>query len=272
MLSVRDLQRLFTAAGYYNGGIDGDIGPKTLNAVDRLLANNDSKLPVGMSKVTDARRMIMAAQIVLDAAGHEPGTIDGYAGHNTLEAFNSWAYEREHGRREIVASRRLDDQFMQGRKDGTLWPMQYDVEQFYGAVGTNQVRVEMPYTMVLAWDVKQTINSFLCHEIVADDVQKIFERTLDHYGEERLKKLNLHKFGGCLNVRKMRGGTKYSMHSWGIAIDLDPANNQLRWNSTRAKFAHKNYNPFWRIVEDTGAISLGRERDFDWMHFQFARV
>jgi hypothetical protein len=28
----------------------------------------------------------------------------------------------------------------------------------------------------------------------------------------------------------------------------------------------------WRIIEGEGAVSLGRARNFDWMHWQFARL
>ncbi len=87
-----------------------------------------------------------------------------------------------------------------------------------------------------------------------------------------MQRLRLDLFGGCLNVRKMRGGSSYSMHSWGIAVDLDPIRNKFRWDSRRASFARKEYLPFWEIVENHGATSLGLERDFDWMHFQFARL
>jgi len=111
-----------------------------------------------------------------------------------------------------------------------------------------------------------------CHFKVAKPMTKIFTNTLDYYGEARIRELGLDLFGGCLNVRKMRGGTRYSMHSWGIAVDIDPANNRLRWTKARARLARKEYEPFWRIVEAQGAISLGRTRNMDYMHFQFARL
>ncbi|MCA1748660.1 MAG: M15 family metallopeptidase [Sphingomonadales bacterium] len=70
----------------------------------------------------------------------------------------------------------------------------------------------------------------------------------------------------------MRGGSSWSMHSWGIAIDFDPANNQLRWGRDRARMAKPAYAPFLNAWESEGWISLGRERNFDWMHVQAARL
>ena len=36
------------------------------------------------------------------------------------------------------------------------------------------------------------------------------------------------RFGGCYNYRKKRGNDiKLSTHSWGIAIDLNPATNRM---------------------------------------------
>ena len=267
-LSIRDVQRLLTAAKYYSGGIDGDAGPKTLAAIDKILTNNATKVPGRMS---DKRRAVAAAQLILTASGHEPGPIDGYSGHNTYEAFNAWTYEREHkGRREILDREEEVLDTPAPSNTGQSWPRQSGVSRFYGTVGKNQTRIQLPYAMPLAWNVRTSVKSMLCHEKVADAMLGIFTRTRDHYGLTEIKRLRLHMFGGCLNVRKMRGGSSYSMHSWGIAVDLDPANNRLRWGRDRAKFAQPEYNAFWRIVEGAGATSLGRVRNFDWMHFQFA--
>lgn len=269
LLGNRDLQRLFAFNGAYAGGIDGDIGPKSMSAVDRIIS--ESKHPVP-SRLPDHRRLIVAAQIVLTDSGDEPGIIDGFVGHNTIEAYNSWAYQREHGTRESVAVRALDDKPRTNVSKTPTWPYQYDVERVYGPVGSNQTRIDLPYAMVLAWDIDAAITRMTCHEKVADATLNIFTRTIDHYGLDELIRLRLHYFGGSLQVRKMRGGSKMSMHSWGIAFDFDPANNQLRWGRERAKFAEPQYKPFWRIVADAGATSLGVSRNFDWMHFQFASL
>jgi hypothetical protein len=109
-----------------------------------------------------------------------------------------------------------------------------------------------------------------CHEKVAKSLYTIFENTLKTYGEKDISKLKLDVFGGGLNVRRMRGGSAWSIHSWGAAIDLDPDNNQLKWAKPKASFSKTEYSEFWKIVELEGWTSLGRQRNFDWMHFQAA--
>ena len=90
------------------------------------------------------------------------------------------------------------------------------------------------------------------------------------YGEKEVIRLKLDTFGGCVNVRKMRGGSSWSIHSWGAAVDLNPDNNQLKWGKPQATFSKAEYNDFWKIVQAEGWTSLGKERNFDWMHFQAA--
>jgi hypothetical protein len=144
--------------------------------------------------------------------------------------------------------------------------------KFYGPVGQNQGIVNSPYPLKIAWNTKQTVKKFSMHEKLCVVTEECMKRVLDHYGLERIQQLRLDYFGGSLNVRKMRGGDAWSMHSWGIAIDWDPSNNQLKWNKKQASLAAPECDMFWKIWEESGALSLGKARDFDWMHVQFARI
>ena len=152
------------------------------------------------------------------------------------------------------------------------WPKQDDCMDFYGNVGTNQVKCKVPFTMVLAWDTDTKLTEYSCHKLVKEPMERIWNRTLEHYGYEKIVNLRLNYFGGCLNVRQMRGGSSWSMHSWGIAVDIDPDRNQLNMNRSEATLSKPVYDKFWQFVYDEGAISLGIERDFDWMHWQFSRL
>jgi Putative peptidoglycan binding domain/D-alanyl-D-alanine carboxypeptidase len=152
------------------------------------------------------------------------------------------------------------------------WPKQSytSMVNFYGPVGENQTSLDLPYVMRLAWDKNVTIKRMTCHQKCTKAFYNIFEKTLKHYGETEIKKLGLDLFGGCLNVRRVRGGSNWSTHSWGCAIDIDPDRNQLRWGRDRAVMAKPAYEPFWKFVEEEGAVSLGRARNYDYQHFQCA--
>ena len=154
----------------------------------------------------------------------------------------------------------------------TVWPTEKEVRTFYGYPGKHQVRCELPFPMIVAWDPKMTIHSYSCHEKVKEPMEAIWRKTLEAYGENKINDLRLNRFGGCFGVRNKRGGNTLSMHSWGIAVDIDPELNGLKLDSKLARLARPEYDKFWQIVEGQGAVSLGRERNFDWMHFQFARL
>jgi hypothetical protein len=115
-----------------------------------------------------------------------------------------------------------------------------------------------------------TVNKIRCHRLEAINVTAIFTDILKEYGIERIQALGIDLFGGCFNFRQQRGGTDWSKHSWGTAIDLDPARNQLKWSKAKAMFAKPAYAPMIDIFVRYGWVSLGREKDHDWMHFEAA--
>jgi len=134
--------------------------------------------------------------------------------------------------------------------------------------GSYLTTIKLPYPMRLAWDKKTTVNTMRCHKLVADDFQKVFADILAHYGLAKIQELGIDLFGGCFNFRAMRGGSDYSRHSWGIAIDLDPERNQLKETSATARFARAEYQQMIDIFYKHGFVSLGREKNYDWMHFE----
>lgn len=135
--------------------------------------------------------------------------------------------------------------------------------------GTYLVSVALPYPMRLAWDTSVVVKTIRCHKQEAGRVRLIFEQIHEAYKtHERIKELGIDLFGGCFNFRQMRGGSDWSKHSWGTAIDLDPARNRLEETKATARFARPEYAPMLDAFERNGWASLGRASNFDWMHFE----
>lgn len=131
--------------------------------------------------------------------------------------------------------------------------------------------ITLPFPMRIAWDTDKTVNKIQVHNKAAISLIKIFKEILEVYGYPRIKELGIDLFGGCFNFRQMRGGTEWSVHSWALAIDLDPSRNTLKANKRTAQFAKPEYKAMIDIFYKNGWYSLGVEKDYDWMHFQFIK-
>jgi hypothetical protein len=66
----------------------------------------------------------------------------------------------------------------------------------------------------------------------------------------------------------MRRGSTPSIHSWGIAIDIYPAENGLYTPTGKALFSKPEYKEFIDIWYRHNFKSFGKEKGHDWMHFQ----
>lgn len=263
--------------------VDGIPGKATMAAVEavlKLATNSDT------SGWPDARMRLAVEQFIYREAGIEVGEIDGLIGEQTRYARSVWDARQTGDQAKIAAVEQWRDKEPAVTPKppppvkikfkipvaGGEWPRQSAMTSVFGNVGTNQATMTFPYPMRIAWEPSQFARTASCHKLCKEAFEGIMKDTLDAYGLAEIKRLRLDMYGGLLNVRKMRGGSAWSMHAWGTAIDIDPERNQLKWGRAQASLDDAPYTKFWEIVESYGGVSLGRLRNYDWMHFQFARL
>ena len=259
---IRFIQAQLNALGLNAGRVDGVAGNKTFSAI--------AKIPQIPSSWGKKRKLIAFIQWLSKEHDIDSGTLDGYWGPQTEFAYETLQEKLETG--QLPDPWRPEEL---SRANPNQWPVQTpqkEIVKRYGQPGKNQTYIQVPYPHRLAWKLETTISRFQCHEEVHDSLLRVLNRVLAAYGKDEIKRLRLDLWGGCLNVRKMRGGTRWSMHSWGIALDYDPTRNKLKWGRDKASFARPEYDDWWRLWEEEGWVSLGRQRNFDWMHVQAARL
>ncbi len=96
------------------------------------------------------------------------------------------------------------------------------------------------------------------------DIQEALEEALRNvisngFAEE------LKTWDGCFIIRNSRGLRSWSMHSWGLAIDLNAATNRLGATPTLSA-------GFVKCFTDAGFDWGGLWKRKDGMHFQIAKI
>jgi len=119
--------------------------------------------------------------------------------------------------------------------------------------------------MVL-WDVPSNLEigmvpkKLYCNRLMIEPLTKAFQNLIDRGLINQLK-----TWDGCFNIRKTKGGSTYSLHSWGVAIDVNAA-----WNGYNK--APTMSAEFVSCFVDAGFHWGGEWKTPDGMHFQLATI
>lgn len=119
---------------------------------------------------------------------------------------------------------------------------------------------------MVVWDVPSQLElgvipkKIYCNKDLIQPLQKAFENIINRGLINELK-----TWDGCFNIRKKRGATSMSLHSWGIALDINAAWNGFGKTPTMSK----------------NLVACFKDAGFDWggdwskpdgMHFQLAKI
>ncbi len=275
--AIRILQRNITGLGLYTGPIDGKRSAAVDQAAFQKITARADELTEDPAGWSARRRTIAAFQLIPKDQGINVGNIDGLWGSQTEFAFESLQEIATFGAPQLFKD------IVPGQGNPNNWPVdnvpsQSQMTNFYGPHGVKNgftpplSFVTCPWTLKLAWDPRTKTRRIGCHEKVADSLKRVLDQVFAQYGIDQIKALRLDVYGGCYNPRIKNGGSTWSTHSWACALDFDPQNNRLKWGRDKANFARPEYEPWWEIWESEGWLSLGREKNYDWMHIQAAKL
>jgi len=119
---------------------------------------------------------------------------------------------------------------------------------------------------MVVWDVPTHLEigvipkKIYCNRDMVSPLQKAFENLIK---TGRVKELKT--WDGCFNIRKKRGLSSMSLHSWGIAVDVNAFENGLGKDPKLSK-------AFVKCFTDAGFNWGGVWRRKDGMHFELAAI
>lgn len=115
---------------------------------------------------------------------------------------------------------------------------------------------------MVMWDIPTELEigvipkRLYCNKLMIKPLSAAFKNLIDRKFVDELK-----TFDGCFNIRKMRALQSQSLHSWGVAIDVNAA-----WNALGAKPTLSA--GFVKCFTDAGFDWGGTWARLDGMHFQ----
>lgn len=147
------------------------------------------------------------------------------------------------------------------------FPDQSSLRAFYGDPGdeSNLVSFQFPYPMYYGGKL---VTKSRCHKKIVDPLLRVLEKIGSIYGGNEGIIEEAEDYGGIYNYRPKRGGTSWSVHAWGAAIDLDADDNSFRdsW-PMKADMPLEIMECFAR----EGFVSAGAFWGYDAMHHEATR-
>jgi len=119
---------------------------------------------------------------------------------------------------------------------------------------------------MILWDIPTELEvgvipkRLYCNKDLVEPLSRAF-RALISTG----KVSELKTWDGCFNIRKKRGLSSMSLHSWGIAIDVNAAWNGLGKEPVLS-------SEFVKCFTDNGFDWGGTWKRKDGMHFQLSKI
>lgn len=160
------------------------------------------------------------------------------------------------------------------------WPKQSGRDAFYGNPrgrdpskpsaaweSANLVLIQAPFKMTFDG---RPVRGVRIHKKCAESLKRVFNVIWDASGQSQavIDRWGVSVFGGSYVYRLTRGGNSLSSHSWGCAIDLDPARNGL--GDATPNFA--TIPQVLKAFADEGWTWGGRWQSPDGMHWQAATI
>jgi hypothetical protein len=127
-------------------------------------------------------------------------------------------------------------------------------------------KVEFQHRHMIMWDVPSNLEigmipkRIFCNKDMIDPLSKAFKNLIDTGAVKELK-----TWDGCFNIRNKRGLSSLSLHSWGIAIDVNAFENSLNQ-------VPKLSPQFVKCFTDAGFDWGGIWTRKDGMHFQLKSI
>jgi hypothetical protein len=119
---------------------------------------------------------------------------------------------------------------------------------------------------MVMWDVPTHLEigvipkRLYCNRIMVQPLTKAFTNLIQRGFVDELK-----TWDGCFNIRKKRGLSSQSLHSWGIAIDVNASWNGLGKEPVLS-------SGFVKCFTDAGFDWGGNWKRKDGMHFQLSKI